>query len=427
MQPLNDIRQQFDAYPYPGGVAPVKYSPRQMYFHSVQSASWRVWRKDPAQNNLVILDAGCGTGRTTVLLAKANPEAQILGVDISETSISIARALAQREGCGNIQFECRSLEEPDPQGRTFDYINADEVLYLVPDLPAVLSTLSAQLKPRGILRANFHCIYQRSSWLRFQKFFDHLGLMNGEASEANIATAREVMAALNPALPLAAKHQRAVRMSAQGIMSNLLLRGDKGFAFPELFDLLASAGMRIASMLEWPVWEPETLFAPNMQMDSLIAERLERMSVEQSLEMVQLLSGQKRLLDFWAVSRLADAPTDPMPVDLNEYSQISITPHPCATKNQRLKRILEESVKQFRCVELNRLWPVPQLRQLIIDPVKASVVLHIFHGGQTIGSLIDHFEAATHLLQSSPYQRKQCIMDFLLSLESMGMVLLERS
>jgi len=38
----------------------------------------------------LVLDAGCGSGYTSLTLAEANPGAKIVGVDISDKSVDIA-------------------------------------------------------------------------------------------------------------------------------------------------------------------------------------------------------------------------------------------------------------------------------------------------------------------------------------------------
>ena len=43
----------------------------------------RAWRGDSGHDRALMLDSGCGTGRSSVLLAHANPDALVIGVDQS--------------------------------------------------------------------------------------------------------------------------------------------------------------------------------------------------------------------------------------------------------------------------------------------------------------------------------------------------------
>ncbi|MDQ3852177.1 MAG: methyltransferase domain-containing protein [Thermoproteota archaeon] len=52
-----------------------------------------------------VADVGCGHGASTILMAKAYPNAQIIGFDYHRPSIEWARKQAEKEGLKNIAFE----------------------------------------------------------------------------------------------------------------------------------------------------------------------------------------------------------------------------------------------------------------------------------------------------------------------------------
>ena len=52
-----------------------------------------------------VLEAGCGVGAQTVILAKKSPEARIISMDISLGSIDQARRQVLDEGLFNVQFQ----------------------------------------------------------------------------------------------------------------------------------------------------------------------------------------------------------------------------------------------------------------------------------------------------------------------------------
>lgn len=60
-----------------------------------------------------VADVGCGHGASTILMAKAYPNSQIVGFDFHEPSIESARNMAEREGLKNVTFEvARSTDYP---------------------------------------------------------------------------------------------------------------------------------------------------------------------------------------------------------------------------------------------------------------------------------------------------------------------------
>ncbi|MBO1346251.1 MAG: methyltransferase domain-containing protein [Hormoscilla sp. GUM202] len=129
------IRQQFDSAPY--GNVPLDLSPKKnaalLYLHNLVTPYHLRNQKIINPEGKVILDAGCGSGYKSLVLATANPGAKIIGIDISEESLKLARQRLAHHGFAEAKFYAMPLEELPSLGIEFDYINCDEVLYLLPD------------------------------------------------------------------------------------------------------------------------------------------------------------------------------------------------------------------------------------------------------------------------------------------------------
>src|SRR4051812_43095174 len=54
--------------------------------------------------DLRVLDAGCGTGLTSLGLARLNPGAAVLGLDFSPGSLELARRRAEAAGAEGVAF-----------------------------------------------------------------------------------------------------------------------------------------------------------------------------------------------------------------------------------------------------------------------------------------------------------------------------------
>ena len=87
-----------------------------------------------------VLDAGCGTGQTSVELAKRG--AQVLGVDISNNLVNVAKDRMPSSLTQKIQFESGDMLSGE-HGK-FDYVIAMDSLihYGVADITAALSQLA---------------------------------------------------------------------------------------------------------------------------------------------------------------------------------------------------------------------------------------------------------------------------------------------
>ena len=98
-------------------------------------------------SGLTVLDAGCGEGYLSRILAQGG--AQVIGFDISPRLIEIARA---KDPDGAITYQVADLSQPLPAYQAhFDLIASYFVLNDVYDYQGFLTTLSASLKPAGRL------------------------------------------------------------------------------------------------------------------------------------------------------------------------------------------------------------------------------------------------------------------------------------
>lgn len=96
-----------------------------------------------------VLEAGCGVGAQTVMLAKNSPNAQITSIDISKDSIKQAKDLVEQNGFSNIEFQTADLFNLPFEDETFDHIFVCFVLEHLQDPIAALKSLRRVLKKGG--------------------------------------------------------------------------------------------------------------------------------------------------------------------------------------------------------------------------------------------------------------------------------------
>jgi ubiquinone/menaquinone biosynthesis C-methylase UbiE len=110
-----------------------------------------------------ILDAGCGTGEGASRLAELFPKANVLGVDIIDGHLDLARSryvqLAPR-----LRFEHRSIFELGLPDRAFDLTVCRHVIHAIPYPDRVIAELARVTKPRGYL----HLIPEDYGMLNFE-------------------------------------------------------------------------------------------------------------------------------------------------------------------------------------------------------------------------------------------------------------------
>jgi len=96
-----------------------------------------------------VLEAGCGVGAQTVILAKNSPQASITSVDISRISLDKAKKLAGRNGIKNVRFETADIFNLSFEDDCFDHIFVCFVLEHLKEPVKALSNLKRVLKKGG--------------------------------------------------------------------------------------------------------------------------------------------------------------------------------------------------------------------------------------------------------------------------------------
>jgi len=96
-----------------------------------------------------VLEAGCGVGAQTVILAKNSPKARITSIDISDESLASAKARVVEAGFGNVAFQRADIFKLPFPPASFDHVFVCFVLEHLPDPVAALQRLKVVLKPGG--------------------------------------------------------------------------------------------------------------------------------------------------------------------------------------------------------------------------------------------------------------------------------------
>src|SRR5450830_1188702 len=200
---LAEVRSQYEALPYP----PRKPSEERQRL-------LRTWLEDLAMMNhycyagrqdfrhgFRILVAGGGTGDATIFLAEQlkDTDAEIVHLDFSTASISIARERAAIRKLNNITFLHDSLlNMPSLDLGKFDYINCSGVLHHLADPDLGLKALRSVLKEDGAIGLMLYATIGRTGVYQMQEL---MRLVNGTQTmmRASWPTRATCWAACRPA------------------------------------------------------------------------------------------------------------------------------------------------------------------------------------------------------------------------------------
>jgi ubiquinone/menaquinone biosynthesis C-methylase UbiE len=135
-----------------------------------------------------VLEAGCGVGAQTVILARSSPAAQFTSVDVSPASVASARAVVDRAGFKNVSFQVADIFQlPFPEAG-FDHVFVCFVLEHLREPLAALRRLVRVLKPGGTLTviegdhgSTFFHPYSAAAWRTIQCLIDLQAQSGGDA------------------------------------------------------------------------------------------------------------------------------------------------------------------------------------------------------------------------------------------------------
>jgi SAM-dependent methyltransferase len=97
-----------------------------------------------------VLDAGCGTGEIALRLAQRLPGARVLGVDIIDAHLDLARARAAALSA-RVRFENRSIFDLGLADRSFDLVVCRHVLQAIPHADRAIAELLRVVRRGGWL------------------------------------------------------------------------------------------------------------------------------------------------------------------------------------------------------------------------------------------------------------------------------------
>jgi 2-polyprenyl-3-methyl-5-hydroxy-6-metoxy-1,4-benzoquinol methylase len=426
------IRQQFDTAPYPR--TPLEQSPKddanRLYIHNLVTPYYLRNNRFIDTQDKLILDAGCGSGYTSLVLAEANPGARIIGIDLSEESIKLARHRLQYHGFNNVEFHVLSIEKLPQLNLKFDYINCDDVLYLLPEPSLGLQAMKAVLKPEGIIRANLHSALQRVHYYRGQEVFKMMGLMDNTPGDLEIELVRETIKALKDDVPLKAITWHShYEKDPERILMNYLFQGDTGYTIPEMFSALRASGLEFISMVNWRQWNLQALFKPD-NLPVFLGMTLPEISTEEQLHLYELINPAHRLLDFWCGHPNSAQPFVPMAEwQQSDWLLSKVHLHP-QVLTPALKGELLRCVTQLQPFQISRQLQIAERSISIGDSIMAACLLPLWEEAQPMKALLERWQKLrpvhpVTLEPTSEQEALELVQSALAQLESLGYVLVE--
>lgn len=254
--PRADVIEAFyDRHPYPPPRADLDAAAARPSDPLEQRVAHHlVWPERPYAGDVRVLVAGCGTAQA-VRHALRRPDAHVVGIDVSSTSIEHSERLAAQHGVANLALHRLPIERAGDLGQTFDRIVCTGVLHHLADPVAGLRSLTNVLAPGGAITLMVYAPYGRSGIYLMQDYCRRLGLTTDKDDLADlVATLREIPAG-HPLSRLL--NETRDFLDDDALADALLNPRERAYAVPEVLQLLAAADLRFGR------WERQAPYLPD--------------------------------------------------------------------------------------------------------------------------------------------------------------------
>jgi ubiquinone/menaquinone biosynthesis C-methylase UbiE len=105
----------------------------------------------PVSPSARVLDAGCGSGSMSRLVALTYPRVEVIGVDVRQQYLDFARSRARAEDIRNLQFRSADVFALPFADATFDVVWTKYLLQWLKDPKRALKELRRVTRPGGIV------------------------------------------------------------------------------------------------------------------------------------------------------------------------------------------------------------------------------------------------------------------------------------
>ncbi len=103
------------------------------------------------RDGMHVLDVGCGPGSITLGIARRVGSGSVIGVDMSDSQVALARQHAAAQRVANVQFQAGSAYALPFPGQSFDAVFSHALLEHLRDPGAAMREFFRVLKPDGLV------------------------------------------------------------------------------------------------------------------------------------------------------------------------------------------------------------------------------------------------------------------------------------
>ena len=212
------------------------------------------WPAEPYRDDRSILVAGCGTSQAAKVALRW-PRAQVVGIDVSATSIEQTDRLRRKHRIDNLHLQQLPLERAAELGRVFEHVICTGVLHHLSDPDRGLRALRDVLAPDGAMHLMVYAPYGRAGVYLLQDYCRRLRIGSTATEIRELAASLQALPPDHPLRPLL-RHAPDFSNEA-GLADALLHPQDRAYSVPQLMEFLADAGLEFGRWVRQAAYLPQ--------------------------------------------------------------------------------------------------------------------------------------------------------------------------
>jgi SAM-dependent methyltransferase len=292
------VAQLYDAYPFP---------PEPLLDEPPPGYNWR-WNwlaaynfctgQKPSRQDIRILDAGCGTGVGTEYLVHLNPQASVVGIDLSAGALQVAQERCHRSGANRVEFHHLSLYDAQELEGEFDLINCVGVLHHLPDPIRGIQALAPKLAPGGLMHI---FVYAELGRWEVRLMQQAITLLQGEQRgdyQDGVQVGRQVFESLpeNNRIVKREKERWSLENQRDANFADMYVHPQEiDYTIDSLFELIDASGLEFIGFSNPGYWQLDRLLGKNPG----LMERASGLSDRQRYRLIELLDPDVSHYEFF--------------------------------------------------------------------------------------------------------------------------------
>jgi SAM-dependent methyltransferase len=313
-----EVRAFYERHPYPPPVDDLdRYRQRWDDGLRRRADSHLFFPDEPYREDRSVLVAGCGTSQAAKYALRW-PNAQVIGIDVSTTSIERTATLKRKYSLDNLEVHQLPVERATELGHCFEHIVCTGVLHHLTDPDAGLRALREVLAPNGAMQLMVYAPYGRAGVYLLQAYCRQLGIGSSASEIRELAASLKALPPDHPLVPLL---RNAPDFGDEaGLADALLNPQDRPYSVPQLFDFIGRTGLQFGRWVRQAAYLPQCGAPATTPHQPLLA----RLSAPAQYAAMELFRGT--MVRHSAVAYRNDRPSNGQPVSFGSDSWLDFVP-----------------------------------------------------------------------------------------------------